>query len=107
MDFDSEFELSWNTPKAILDSLCKILILILFGALTCFEIVFCGRWRDFLPPEPVDTEAIQRRIREFRREYAPVPLPAVRKRALSLAEPVTSAGTTTETAVRRDGFGGF
>jgi hypothetical protein len=57
-DFDSEFEFQWHGPSSICDWTGKVLVLIVFSAATCFEYIFCGRWRECLPlpaapsPEP-------------------------------------------------------
>jgi hypothetical protein len=48
-DNDSEFEFQWHGPSSILDWSCKILLIVIYSCITCVEIVFCGRWRDFWP----------------------------------------------------------
>jgi hypothetical protein len=49
---DSEFEFQWHGPSSICDWACKVLVLILFSAVTCFEYIFCGRWKECLPLPP-------------------------------------------------------
>jgi hypothetical protein len=48
-DLDSEFEFQWHGPRSIFDWAGKVLVLIIFSAATCFEYIFCGRWRECLP----------------------------------------------------------
>jgi hypothetical protein len=49
MDLDSEFDFRWDGPSSIFDWACKIIVIVVFSCVTCFEILFCGRWRDFWP----------------------------------------------------------
>jgi hypothetical protein len=48
-DNDSEFDYRWNGPSSLLDWSCKALLLVIYSLMTCIEIIFCGRWRDFWP----------------------------------------------------------
>jgi len=52
-DLDSEFEFQWHGPRSICDWIGQALVLVIFGAATCFEYIFCGRWKECLPmPKP-------------------------------------------------------
>jgi hypothetical protein len=90
MSISSEYAFHWNGPRSLLTWACQILVLLIFSLLTCFECIFCGRWRDLLPYEPPDYEAIERRARKLRHEMVPEPLPAIRPRALTIPLQVAS-----------------
>ena len=71
-DLDSEFEFQWHGPSSICDWMGKVLVLIVFSAATCFEYIFCGRWRECLPlPQPSPApESITKGVSEVKEREA-------------------------------------
>jgi hypothetical protein len=62
-DNDSEFDFRWNGPSSILDWACKGVVIVIFSCVTFFEIIFCGRWRDFWPFNKTEL-GVDLRVRE-------------------------------------------
>jgi len=68
-DNNSEFDFRWNGPSSLLDWSCKALLLVIYSLMTCIEIIFCGRWRDFWPfyrPSNTSTQPGQASVQSAR-----------------------------------------